>query len=122
MSFASLDPVVIPIAAACAFTGMSLLGALALYDRRRRARRTRLPRGAEAALWSVTEVMPDPRNHLAIKDPTSEMRLTDSDRAQARRAAGGDPISLVATARRARAREESARREARAGMASSGAA
>jgi hypothetical protein len=42
-----------------------------------------LPEGADAALWSVTEVIPDPRNHLAIKDPTSELRLTDAERADA---------------------------------------
>lgn len=47
-----------------------------------------LPMGADAALWSVTEVLPDPRNHLAIKDPTSEMRLTDEERRAAAAVAG----------------------------------
>ena len=37
----------------------------------------KLPAGAEAALWSIVEVIPDPRNHLALtKDPTAEVRLT----------------------------------------------
>ena len=42
-----------------------------------------LPKGAEAALWSITEVVPDPRNHFAIKDPTSELRLSDEERQRA---------------------------------------
>ena len=38
-----------------------------------------LPLGAEAALWSIVEVMPDPRNHLALtRDPTAEVRVTRS--------------------------------------------
>jgi hypothetical protein len=37
----------------------------------------RLPLGAEAALWSIVEVIPDPRNHLALtRDPTAEVRLS----------------------------------------------
>jgi hypothetical protein len=37
----------------------------------------RLPQGAEAALWSIVEVIPDPRNHLALtRDPTAEVRLS----------------------------------------------
>jgi hypothetical protein len=37
----------------------------------------RLPQGAEAALWSILEVIPDPRNHLALtRDPTAEVRLS----------------------------------------------
>ena len=37
----------------------------------------RLPKGAEAALWSIVEVIPDPRNHLALtRDPTAEVRLS----------------------------------------------
>jgi hypothetical protein len=39
----------------------------------------KLPVGAEAALWSIVEVMPDPRNYLALtRDPTAEVRLTRS--------------------------------------------
>jgi hypothetical protein len=38
---------------------------------------TRLPQGAEAALWSIVESMPDPRNHLALtRDPTAEVRVS----------------------------------------------
>jgi hypothetical protein len=41
------------------------------------AERDRLPQGAEAALWSIVEVIPDPRNHLALtRDPTCEVRLS----------------------------------------------
>jgi hypothetical protein len=36
-----------------------------------------LPIGAEAAIWSILEVLPDPRNHLALtRDPTAEVRLS----------------------------------------------
>jgi len=39
--------------------------------------RDRLPRGAEAALWSIVETIPDPRNYLALtRDPTAEVRLS----------------------------------------------
>jgi len=42
--------------------------------------RNRLPRGAEAALWSIVETIPDPRNHLALtRDPTAEVRLSRRD-------------------------------------------
>ena len=37
----------------------------------------RLPKGAEAALWSILEVVPDPRNHLMLAlDITGEVRIT----------------------------------------------
>jgi hypothetical protein len=40
-----------------------------------------LPRGAEAALASILEVVPDPRNTIALtRDPTAEVRLTKADR------------------------------------------
>jgi hypothetical protein len=49
----------------------------------------KLPAGAEAALWSIVEVIPDPRNHLALtKDPTAEVRLT--------RAAIDEAVALAA--------------------------
>jgi len=39
----------------------------------------RLPQGAEAALWSIVEVIPDPRNHLALtRDPTAVVHLSAS--------------------------------------------
>jgi hypothetical protein len=54
--------------------------------RARRARRPsepKLPLGAEAALWSIVEVVPHPRNHLALtRDLSGEVRLTDDERAQ----------------------------------------
>lgn len=36
----------------------------------------RLPVGADAALWSIVEAVPDPRNHLALtRDLTGEVRI-----------------------------------------------
>jgi hypothetical protein len=46
-----------------------------------------LPAGAEAALHAVTEVQAHPRNVLVLKDPTSQMRLTQADRDAASRTA-----------------------------------
>ena len=37
----------------------------------------KLPAGADAALWSIVEVVPDPRNHLALtRDLTGEVRIS----------------------------------------------
>ena len=37
----------------------------------------KLPMGAEAAIWAILEVVPDPRNHLALtRDLTGEVRVT----------------------------------------------
>jgi hypothetical protein len=48
-----------------------------MFARSRRSEGNRLPQGAEAALWSIVEVIPDPRNHLALtRDPTCEIRLS----------------------------------------------
>ena len=49
-----------------------------LAARRHRAEvAARLPVGADAALWSIVEVVPDPRNHLALtRDLTGEVRIT----------------------------------------------
>jgi len=58
-----------------------------VYNGRRRGTADSLPQGAEAVLWSLTEVLPDPRNRMAIKDPTSELRLSDQERALAAQAA-----------------------------------
>ena len=74
-----------------------------------------LPVGADAALWSVTEVLPDPRNHLAIKDPTSEMRLTDEERRAAAANAEGTRqrgLSGPRPAERAAAEKRRAARQA----------
>ena len=44
----------------------------------------KLPQGAEAALLAIVEVIPDPRNHLALtRDPTCEVRLTPAQLAVA---------------------------------------
>jgi hypothetical protein len=50
----------------------------ALASRRHHAElAARLPVGADAALWSIVEVVPDPRNHLALtRDLTGEVRIT----------------------------------------------
>ncbi len=48
-----------------------------MFARSKQAEGERLPQGAEAALWSIVEVIPDPRNHLALtRDPTCEIRLS----------------------------------------------
>lgn len=60
-----------------------------------------LPVGADAALWSITEVIPDPRNHLAIKDPTSELRLTARERAEAEATATAPQVRPADAARSA---------------------
>ncbi len=40
-----------------------------------------LPTGAEAALWSIVEAVPDPRNHLALtRDLSGEVHITSADR------------------------------------------
>ncbi len=40
-----------------------------------------LPAGADAALWSIVEAAPDPRNHLALtRDLSGEVHLTTADR------------------------------------------
>jgi hypothetical protein len=40
------------------------------------SRSARLPVGAEAAIWSILEAVPDPRNHLALtRDLTGEVRI-----------------------------------------------
>jgi hypothetical protein len=79
----AIDVVAIPIAIACALIGAAVIVGVAVSDRRRRARRHALPQGAEAVLLSMTEVVPDPRNLFAIKDPTSELRLSDVERRMA---------------------------------------
>jgi hypothetical protein len=44
--------------------------------RARAAAAERLPAGADTALWSIVEAVPDPRNHLALtRDLTGEVRI-----------------------------------------------
>jgi len=113
--FCAIDMVAVPITIGCILAGIAVVGGIALYDQRRKSLRGTMPHGAEAALWSITEVLPDPRNHLAIKDPTSELRLTDEERRQAAdsalqarlRASASDarPATRAAAERSALARE-----------------
>lgn len=45
---------------------------------RGRETKPRLPKGADAALWSIVEAVPDPRNHIALtRDLTGEVRIAD---------------------------------------------
>jgi hypothetical protein len=47
-----------------------------------RSAELKLPQGAEAALWSILEAVPDPRNHLAmVRDLSGEVRVTDLEQA-----------------------------------------
>jgi len=75
---------------------LAVLLAVALFfsiraDRRPEAtgtRSTRLPMGAEAAIWSILEAVPDPRNHLALtRDLTGEVRIAGTPLDPAFRAA-----------------------------------
>ena len=51
-------------------------------------RSVRLPMGAEAAIWSILEAVPDPRNHLALtRDLTGEVRIAGTPLDPAFRAA-----------------------------------
>jgi hypothetical protein len=81
----AIDMVAVPISVTCVLTCAAIIIGVALYDRHRaqQRRQLQLPHGADAALWSITEVLPDPRNHLSIKDPTSELRLTEAERLEA---------------------------------------
>jgi hypothetical protein len=86
-------------------TVLTVLVVAELRHRRRVARtRTRLPKGADAALWSIVEAVPDPRNHLALtRDLSGEVRLTEQDR---RRAAAAYAEAGTARTTRVRARRE----------------
>ncbi len=51
-------------------------------------RSERLPVGADAALWSIVEAVPDPRNHLALtRDLTGEVHIAGTVLDPAARAA-----------------------------------
>lgn len=65
----------------------------------RGARATRMPAGADAALWSIVEAVPDPRNHLALtRDLTGEVRIAGTPLDPARRAAPARPAASPAAA------------------------
>lgn len=89
---------------ATALTAVALAG---LRHRRRvGSAATRLPRGADAALWSIVEAVPDPRNHLALtRDLSGEVRLTEADR---RRAAAAYAGAGTTRTTRVRARRDAA--------------
>ena len=79
---AAISPLTLGVVAGVVLAGVSLRS----FVRHRRARRPSypLPQGADAALWSIVEAVPDPRNHLALtRDLSGEVRLTDTDRALA---------------------------------------
>jgi len=59
-------------------------------------RSARLPVGAEAAIWSILEVVPDPRNHLALtRDLTGEVRITGTPLDPAHRARTAEPVPAL---------------------------
>ena len=104
-----IDPMAITLVVVALAIAVSVIG-VARHGRTGSAPdRAALPHGADAALWSITEVLPDPRNHLAIKDPTSELRLTARERAEA--AATAAPLVRPADAARS-AQSLAARRAA----------
>ena len=65
-------------------------------------RTDRLPVGAEAAIWSILEAVPDPRNHLALtRDLTGEVRIAGTmldPAVRARAAAAAAPAATAAPA------------------------
>ena len=80
---------------------LAVLLALALFLSIRADRRSEvpeepaapLPAGAEAAIWSIVEAVPDPRNHLALtRDLTGEVRITGTPLDPAHRAAHPDEV------------------------------
>lgn len=91
----SSSPLAIGLVAAGLAVATVFLTFLALHGVRRRrgpSTKPRLPQGADAALWSIVEAVPDPRNHLALtRDLSGEVRITDADRAMAAAAAANRP-------------------------------
>jgi hypothetical protein len=62
-------------------------------------RSNRLPVGAEAAIWSILEAVPDPRNHLALtRDLTGEVRIAGTMLDPAVRAQAAAAAAPAATA------------------------
>lgn len=80
--YAAVNPLGAGLVAA-GLTTLSITLLLTFLPPSRRVRRSRaLPQGAETALWSVVEAVPDPRNVLALtRDLSGEVRITDADRA-----------------------------------------
>ena len=118
--FSDIDPMVIALAVVAVAVVGTIIGVVRRGRAERAPDRTALPPGADAALWSITEVLPDPRNHLAIKDPTSELRLTPSERADAATTTAVPPPAALRPAEAARSAQSLAAR--RAALAKRGAA
>jgi hypothetical protein len=91
----SSSPLAIGLVAAGLAVAAVFLAFLTVRGVRRRggpSTKPRLPQGADAALWSIIEAVPDPRNHLALtRDLSGEVRITDTDRAMAAAAAAAAP-------------------------------
>jgi hypothetical protein len=61
------------------------------------SRSAKLPVGAEAAIWSILEAVPDPRNHLALtRDLTGEVRIAGTPLDPAFRAAAAARVDAAA--------------------------
>lgn len=110
--FSDIDPMVITLVVVAVAVVGTVIGVARRGRADRSSDRSALPPGADAALWSITEVLPDPRNHLAIKDPTSELRLTPSERADAAVAAAALAEAAVRPAEAARSAQSLAARRA----------
>jgi hypothetical protein len=81
----SLSPLTVGLAAAGVITVIVVISVV-LFRMFREVEppEVTLPQGADAALWSIVEAVPDPRNHLALtRDLSGEVRITDDDRALA---------------------------------------
>jgi hypothetical protein len=82
----SLSPLTVGLAAAGVITVIVVISAVLfrLFREVEPPSEVTLPQGADAALWSIVEAVPDPRNHLALtRDLSGEVRITDDDRALA---------------------------------------
>ncbi len=78
MSTLQIGLVIVAVAIAVVLAA-TLVARARAQERRHEAKK--MPHGADAALWSIVEAMPDPRNHLALtRDLTGEVRVTEADR------------------------------------------
>lgn len=68
---------VLATAALAVLIAVALVVTIRGSRRRQTTPSAKLPVGAEAAIWSILEAVPDPRNHLALtRDLTGEVRIT----------------------------------------------
>lgn len=71
-----MSPLVLLIVLSSAVAIGALAWLIVGIRRDRAAAAERLPAGADTALWSIVEAVPDPRNHLALtRDLTGEVRI-----------------------------------------------